>query len=177
MNTAFGEAFHAPWYYTPIARVCGAIRFAIDRHFPPSSGVKIIAEPGQFFVTAAYSLVVRVVGKRQREISIDDMVIQISLWLHGADRLVWDPEEVNPHGILEVKCPYSVKDTATPPTADGLCLVKNDSGTLATTPHPKNPTLQTPYHLDPNETYLHQDHYQAASHGGYTKDSSHQRTF
>ncbi|KAG0412275.1 hypothetical protein HPB47_010597, partial [Ixodes persulcatus] len=47
------------------------------------------------------------------------------------DRLVWDPEEVNPHGILEVKCPYSVKDTATPPTADGLCLVKNDSGTLS----------------------------------------------
>ncbi|KAG0415560.1 hypothetical protein HPB47_007285 [Ixodes persulcatus] len=44
------------------------------RHFPPSSGVKIIAEPGQFFVTAAYSLVVRVVGKRHREICIDGVV-------------------------------------------------------------------------------------------------------
>ncbi|KAM7305528.1 ornithine decarboxylase-like [Ixodes scapularis] len=54
-----------------MAEVCGAIRSAIDKQFPPSSGVKIIAEPGQFFVTAAYSLVVRVVGKRQREISID----------------------------------------------------------------------------------------------------------
>ncbi|CAN7992474.1 unnamed protein product [Ixodes pacificus] len=55
-------------------QVCEAIRSTIDKHFPPSSGVKIIAEPGQFFVTAAYSLVVRVVGKRQREISIDGVV-------------------------------------------------------------------------------------------------------
>ncbi|XP_040061666.3 ornithine decarboxylase-like [Ixodes scapularis] len=57
-----------------LAKVCEAIRSTIDKHFPPSSGVKIIAEPGQFFVTAAYSLVVRVVGKRQREISIDGVV-------------------------------------------------------------------------------------------------------
>ncbi|KAM7282255.1 hypothetical protein ISCGN_002405 [Ixodes scapularis] len=49
-------------------------------------------------------------------------------WLGTSpDRLVWDPEEVNSHGILKVKCPYSVKDTATPPTADGSYLVKNDS--------------------------------------------------
>ncbi|XP_040061663.3 ornithine decarboxylase-like [Ixodes scapularis] len=57
-----------------MTEVCGAIRSAIDKQFPPSSGVKIIAEPGQFFVTAAYSLVLRVVGKRQREISIDGVV-------------------------------------------------------------------------------------------------------
>ncbi|CAN7992977.1 unnamed protein product, partial [Ixodes hexagonus] len=47
------------------------IRSAIDTHFPPPSGVTIIAEPGQFLVTSAYALVVRVVGKREREINID----------------------------------------------------------------------------------------------------------
>ncbi|CAN7991559.1 unnamed protein product, partial [Ixodes hexagonus] len=47
------------------------IRFTIDAYFPPSSGVNIIAEPGQFFVTSAYNLVVRVVGKRKRDINID----------------------------------------------------------------------------------------------------------
>ncbi|CAN7991561.1 unnamed protein product, partial [Ixodes hexagonus] len=55
-------------------QVCEAIRAAIDTHFPPSSGVTIIAEPGQFFVTSAYSLVVRVVGKRKRQINTDGVV-------------------------------------------------------------------------------------------------------
>ncbi|XP_037509439.1 ornithine decarboxylase [Rhipicephalus sanguineus] len=51
--------------------VCEAIRLATDLHFPVSSGVQIIAEPGQFFVTSAYALVVQVIGKRHREVVLD----------------------------------------------------------------------------------------------------------
>lgn len=57
-----------------LTKVFEAIRLTIDKHFPPSSGVKINAEPGQFFVTTAYSLVARVVGKRQREINTDGVL-------------------------------------------------------------------------------------------------------
>ncbi|KAH9370405.1 hypothetical protein HPB48_020398 [Haemaphysalis longicornis] len=52
-------------------KVCDSIRIATDRHFPTSSGVELIAEPGQYFVTSAYALVTRVVGKRRREILVD----------------------------------------------------------------------------------------------------------
>ncbi|XP_077556506.1 ornithine decarboxylase-like [Haemaphysalis longicornis] len=51
--------------------VCRVIREAIDIHFPPSSGINVIAEPGQFFITSAYTLIARVVGVRRKMISIE----------------------------------------------------------------------------------------------------------
>ncbi|KAL3223733.1 hypothetical protein MRX96_027198 [Rhipicephalus microplus] len=55
-------------------KVCAALRSALDDQFPPSSGVKILAEPGQFFVTSAYTLLLKVVGKRKRNLLIDGKV-------------------------------------------------------------------------------------------------------
>ncbi|XP_072142243.1 ornithine decarboxylase-like [Dermacentor andersoni] len=52
-------------------QTCECIRRSIDEHFPESSGVQIIAEPGQFFCTSAYFLVLRVVGKRRNDVVID----------------------------------------------------------------------------------------------------------
>ncbi|KAM7305540.1 ornithine decarboxylase [Ixodes scapularis] len=52
-------------------KVCEAVRLSINRHFPESSGVRVIAEPGQFFVTSAFTLVTKVVGKRKRDIVFD----------------------------------------------------------------------------------------------------------
>ncbi|XP_070388116.1 ornithine decarboxylase-like [Dermacentor albipictus] len=52
-------------------KACECVLRTIDEHFPESSGVQIIAEPGQFFCTSAYSLVVRVVGKRRSDVIID----------------------------------------------------------------------------------------------------------
>ncbi|KAL1436943.1 hypothetical protein MTO96_048965 [Rhipicephalus appendiculatus] len=52
-------------------KVCENIRSATDLHFPASSGVMILAEPGQFFVTSCYALVVRVIGKRRRDLIVD----------------------------------------------------------------------------------------------------------
>ncbi|KAH6920104.1 hypothetical protein HPB50_028908 [Hyalomma asiaticum] len=54
-----------------MAQVCEAIRSATDLHFPISSGVQLIAEPGQFFVTSAYALVVQVIGRKHREVVRD----------------------------------------------------------------------------------------------------------
>lgn len=51
------------------------IRSATDLHFPASSGVKLIAEPGQFFITSCYALVVQVIGKRRSDIVVDGMYV------------------------------------------------------------------------------------------------------
>ncbi|XP_049526861.1 ornithine decarboxylase [Dermacentor silvarum] len=51
--------------------LCCIIRDAIDTNFPPSSCVNIIAEPGQFFVTSAYTLITKVVGIRKNVMTIE----------------------------------------------------------------------------------------------------------
>lgn len=35
----------------------------VDLYFPPSTGVSIIAEPGSFFVSSAFTLAVNVISK------------------------------------------------------------------------------------------------------------------
>lgn len=52
-------------------QVCDSVRRATDLYFPASSGVQIIAEPGQFYTTSAYGLAVRVMGKRSRQTLVD----------------------------------------------------------------------------------------------------------
>ncbi|XP_077553595.1 ornithine decarboxylase-like [Haemaphysalis longicornis] len=52
-------------------KVCDCVRRATDLYFPASSGVQIIAEPGQFYVSSAYVLAVRVMGKRSRQVLVD----------------------------------------------------------------------------------------------------------
>ena len=37
---------------------------ALDKYFPRESGVRIIAEPGRFFVASAFTLCVNIVAKR-----------------------------------------------------------------------------------------------------------------
>lgn len=44
--------------------ICVDLRLALQMYFPPSSGVKVIAEPGRFFVASAFSLAVNVISKR-----------------------------------------------------------------------------------------------------------------
>ncbi|XP_049525586.1 ornithine decarboxylase [Dermacentor silvarum] len=52
-------------------KVCQAVRNALDLHFPESSGISVIAEPGQYMVTAPYTLAAKVVAKRTQQTSID----------------------------------------------------------------------------------------------------------
>ena len=45
-------------------QICVVLRPALDMYFPESSGVRIIAEPGRFFVASAFTLVVNIIAKR-----------------------------------------------------------------------------------------------------------------
>lgn len=44
--------------------VCGVLRPLLDEHFPASSGVRIIAEPGRYYSASAFTLAVNVFAKR-----------------------------------------------------------------------------------------------------------------
>ncbi|XP_055944177.1 ornithine decarboxylase-like [Argiope bruennichi] len=42
-----------------------AINHALDCYFPPGCGVKILAEPGRYFITSAFTLLTSVIGKKE----------------------------------------------------------------------------------------------------------------
>jgi len=44
--------------------ICDEVNVALDEHFPASSGVRIIAEPGRYFVASAFTLAVNIIAKR-----------------------------------------------------------------------------------------------------------------
>ena len=50
-----------------MAAVAASLNAALDEHFPPSSGVRIIAEPGRYYAEPGMTLFTRVYGKRVRE--------------------------------------------------------------------------------------------------------------
>ncbi|XP_055329769.1 ornithine decarboxylase-like [Paramacrobiotus metropolitanus] len=64
-----GGGFRGDWSDAPVTfpHFCAALNAGLDRHFPPASGVRIIAEPGQFVVTTAQSLFVPVIGVKALE--------------------------------------------------------------------------------------------------------------
>jgi ornithine decarboxylase len=45
--------------------ICDALVPALDEYFPEESGVRIIAEPGRFFVASAFTIAVNVIAKRR----------------------------------------------------------------------------------------------------------------
>ena len=45
--------------------ICDVLAPALDEYFPKDSGVRIIAEPGRYFVASAYTIAVNVIAKRR----------------------------------------------------------------------------------------------------------------
>ncbi|XP_040360900.1 uncharacterized protein LOC121048523 [Ixodes scapularis] len=71
-------------------------------------------------------------------------------WLGASpDRLVWDPAEATPHGVVEVKCPYTLKDGGLD-TAVNFYMEKDAAGI---------------YRLNRNHTNYYQIHGQMALSG------------
>ncbi|XP_068182507.1 ornithine decarboxylase-like [Antennarius striatus] len=48
------------------------INAALEEYFPPDSGVKVIAEPGQYYVESSFTLVMSVVGKKTITDDVDE---------------------------------------------------------------------------------------------------------
>ncbi len=45
-------------------QITAVITPALDKYFPADTGIKIIAEPGRFYVASAYTLVVNIIAKK-----------------------------------------------------------------------------------------------------------------
>lgn len=45
-------------------QIHAAIRPLLEAYFPVMSGVRVIAEPGTFYVSSSFTLVVNVIGKK-----------------------------------------------------------------------------------------------------------------
>lgn len=48
----------------PFEEICSVLRPALDTHFPEEMGVRIIAEPGRFFVASAFTLALNIIARR-----------------------------------------------------------------------------------------------------------------
>jgi ornithine decarboxylase len=48
----------------PFEEICAVLRPALDMYFPENMNVRIIAEPGRFFVASAYTLTLNVIARR-----------------------------------------------------------------------------------------------------------------
>jgi ornithine decarboxylase len=59
----------------PFEEICAVLRPALDVYFPPSLGVRIIAEPGRYYVASAFTLALNVIARRvvtRDELDSDD---------------------------------------------------------------------------------------------------------
>jgi len=48
----------------PFEEICSVLRPALDMYFPASMGVRIIAEPGRYYVASAFTLALNVIARR-----------------------------------------------------------------------------------------------------------------
>lgn len=61
--------------------ICVNLRQSLEMYFPASSGVRVIAEPGRFFVASAFSLAVNVISRRvvARDVEEKEATGEVSL--------------------------------------------------------------------------------------------------
>jgi len=80
------------------------IREALDEFFPPSMGVKFIAEPGRFFAEAPFTIVTNVFGKRVKTTNEGTTAIDywISDGIYGSMNCkLYDKMEIKPRAIKD----------------------------------------------------------------------------
>ena len=53
------------WSEDYFSQIAGAVNRALDEHFPEDGNIKIIAEPGRYYVASAYTLATNVIALRE----------------------------------------------------------------------------------------------------------------
>ena len=62
-------------------QVCSVLNITLDECFPLSSEVRIIAEPGRFYVSTAFTLVANVTSRRETNWKLTD--IKGQSWIYS----------------------------------------------------------------------------------------------
>jgi len=124
--------------------ICTVLRPALDMYFPESSGVRIIAEPGRYFVASAFTLATNIIAKRtvprdmvnvgdeHHDVTADDepsFMYYINDGVYGSfNCLLYDHAEVEPILIDEFDYADDPRFTSSiwGPTCDGLDCIKEN---------------------------------------------------
>lgn len=125
--------------------ICSALRPALDLYFPESSGVRIISEPGRFFVASAFTLATNIIAKRtvprdmvnvgedkDCDVTPDDepsFMYYINDGVYGSfNCLLYDHAEVEPILVDEFEYADEPRFTSSiwGPTCDGLDCIKEN---------------------------------------------------
>ncbi|KAK5856846.1 hypothetical protein PBY51_008413 [Eleginops maclovinus] len=109
----------------------GVINAALDKFFPPDCGVRIIAEPGRFYVESAFTLAVNVIGKKNCEESAPggERMYYINDGVYGSlsciiNDLAHPSIQLLPHRAMALSEPR-FRSVVWGPTCDSLDKVSN----------------------------------------------------
>jgi ornithine decarboxylase len=117
--------------------IAAALRPALDEHFPASRGVKLMAEPGRYYVHASHTLATQVIGRKvlnSEKNAGHRFKYYINDGIYGSfNCLLYDHAHVTPHVL-----PGGSDGRAAPepeyclsslwgPTCDGLDCVMNEA--------------------------------------------------
>lgn len=119
--------------------ICDALGPALDEYFPKDSGVRIIAEPGRYFVASAFTIAVNIIAKRRvardraeggQDTTSDDepmFMYYVNDGVYGSfNCLLFDHAEVVPMSLNSTKEDEPLFECSIwGPTCDGLdCIAQ-----------------------------------------------------
>ena len=110
--------------YISFEEIANVVNQSLDEHFPPECGVKIIAEPGRYFVASAFTLCTNIIAKRD-VISEEDnepcSMYYVNDGVYGSfNCLIFDHAEVQPVPLVDTTDRPLQKCSVWGPTCDSL---------------------------------------------------------
>jgi len=120
-------------FFEEVAKV---LNVALDEHFPPSCGVRLISEPGRYMVNSSQTLAATVIGKRltKMEDGSQQFRYYVNDGLYGSFNCMIYDHQIKEGRLLEVDGEVDASGNDAPvykssvwgPTCDGLdCIYKN----------------------------------------------------
>ncbi|XP_041356932.1 ornithine decarboxylase-like [Gigantopelta aegis] len=123
--------------------VAEVLNTALDRYFPSDTGIRIIAEPGRYFVASAFTLAVNIIAKRivLRDRPIDGDAQEMMLTpndepafmyyvndgVYGSfNCLLFDHAKVQPSMVQDCQDENTFTSSIWGPTCDGLDCIMED---------------------------------------------------
>ncbi|ALC41028.1 Odc1 [Drosophila busckii] len=104
-------------------KIAGSVNKALQRHFP-NENIEIIAEPGRFFVAAAYTLVCKIHAKREVRNSagkLDTVMYYLNDGVYGSfNCILYDHQLVTAEHYLECENLPTFKSLIWGPSCDAL---------------------------------------------------------
>ncbi|XP_022243011.1 ornithine decarboxylase-like isoform X2 [Limulus polyphemus] len=104
--------------------IAHAVNQALEKHFPLDSGVDIVAEPGRYFSTSAFTLCANVIAERQVGAPNKDdpvMMYYLSDGIYGSfSSLLFEQSKFNPVPLVDTADNTGVNCSLWGPTCDTL---------------------------------------------------------